>query len=34
VPPGDLPSFVAFLDGLGYPYEHERGNTAYELFLG
>jgi threonine dehydratase len=33
VPQDDMPAFVAFLDGLGYPYEHERGNAAYDLFL-
>ncbi len=33
VPSGDMPAFEAFLDGLGYPYAHERDNAAYELFL-
>jgi threonine dehydratase len=33
VPAEDLASFEAFLQGLGYPYQHERTNTAYDLFL-
>jgi threonine dehydratase len=33
VPPGDMPAFESFLDGLGYPYAHERDNAAYDLFL-
>ncbi len=33
VPNHDMPAFMTFLDGLGYPYEHERDNAAYELFL-
>ena len=33
VPPGEMPAFEAFLTGLGYGYEAERANAAYELFL-
>ncbi len=33
VPEADMAAFEAFLDGLGYRYQYERGNTAYELFL-
>ncbi len=33
VPSDDMPAFHAFLDGLGYRYQHERANAAYELFL-
>jgi threonine dehydratase len=33
VPPDQMPAFEAFLDGLGYPFEPERGNAAYGLFL-
>ena len=29
-----MPEFEAFLDGLGYRYQRESGNTAYEMFLG
>ena len=34
VPPGEHEQFEAFLDGLGYGYQHEAENTAYEMFLG
>jgi threonine dehydratase len=33
VPREELTSFEAFLEGLGYPYQHERANSAYDLFL-
>jgi threonine dehydratase len=33
VPPGDMSSFEAFLDGLGYRYQREHANDAYNLFL-
>jgi threonine dehydratase len=33
VPPDDMPAFESLLDGLGYPYAHERDNAAYDLFL-
>ena len=33
VPPGDEPAFEAFLGSLGYPYQRERANAAYSLFL-
>jgi threonine dehydratase len=33
VPPAEMPAFEAFLDALGYRYQRERGNAAYELFL-
>jgi threonine dehydratase len=33
VPPGDEAAFQSFLDGLGYVYQRERDNSAYELFL-
>jgi threonine dehydratase len=33
VPPGDAREFDAFLEGLGYRYEHEQDNSAYNLFL-
>jgi threonine dehydratase len=33
VPPDDMPAFESFLNGLGYPYAHERDNAAYNLFL-
>jgi len=33
VPPGDEPSFEAFLGSLGYPYQRELANAAYALFL-
>ena len=33
VPTSDMGAFGAFLEGLGYRYQYERDNTAYELFL-
>jgi threonine dehydratase len=33
VPATDDGAFEAFLTALGYPYQRERGNTAYGLFL-
>jgi threonine dehydratase len=33
VPPGDEEAFDRFLVGLGYHYERESGNPAYEMFL-
>jgi threonine dehydratase len=33
VPASELDRFDAFLDGLGYRYQRERENPAYELFL-
>jgi len=33
VPPADDDAFEAFLTALSYPYQRERGNAAYELFL-
>ena len=33
VPPVDEPAFEAFLGSLGYPYQRERANAAYALFL-
>ena len=33
VPPAEMPAFEAFLEGLGYPYQVERDNAAYDLFL-
>ena len=33
VPAGEMATFESFLNGLGYPYAHERGNAAYNLFL-
>ncbi|HEV3484488.1 MAG TPA: threonine ammonia-lyase, biosynthetic [Vicinamibacterales bacterium] len=33
VPAAEMPAFESFLTGLGYPYSHERGNAAYDLFL-
>jgi threonine dehydratase len=33
VPPQELPQFEAFLDALGYRFQRERDNAAYELFL-
>jgi threonine dehydratase len=33
VPPEDAPAFQSFLDGLGYGYQREHENSAYELFL-
>jgi threonine dehydratase len=34
VPPDEMPAFQEFLDALGYPYEREAANAAYQLFLG
>ena len=33
VPPDDMARFEAFLDGLGYRYQREHENSAYNLFL-
>ncbi len=33
VPDDEMASFRAFLDELGYPFESEEGNPAYDLFL-
>ncbi len=33
VPEADLPRFEAFLNALGYRYQREQGNVAYEMFL-
>jgi threonine dehydratase len=33
VPPADIPRFDAFLESLGYRYQREHGNLAYERFL-
>jgi threonine dehydratase len=33
VPPDDASAFQAFLDGLGYRYQREHDNSAYDLFL-
>jgi threonine dehydratase len=33
VPVAEDAAFEAFLTALGYPYQRERGNAAYELFL-
>jgi threonine dehydratase len=34
VPASDIPDFEQFLDTLGYRYQRESGNAAYDLFLG
>jgi threonine dehydratase len=34
VPESETGAFEAFLEGLGYPYQREAGNAAYEMFLG
>jgi threonine dehydratase len=34
VPPSEEPEFLAFLDRLGYRYQREQGNAAYQMFLG
>jgi threonine dehydratase len=34
VPAGQMGGFEEFLDRLGYGYQRERANVAYELFLG
>ena len=33
VPPADDAAFQSFLDGLGYRYQREHDNSAYDLFL-
>ena len=33
VPPSDMPAFDTFLEGLGYRYQREDGNAAYQMFL-
>ena len=33
VPPTDDAAFQSFLDGLGYAYQREHDNSAYDLFL-
>ncbi len=33
VPPADRDAFASFLEGLGYRYQRERQNAAYDLFL-
>jgi threonine dehydratase len=33
VPPDEMSGFEAFLEGLGYRYQREHENTAYNLFL-
>jgi threonine dehydratase len=33
VPSADMPDFEAFLTALGYRYQRETGNAAYDLFL-
>jgi threonine dehydratase len=34
VPPAECGAFEAFLEGLGYGYQREARNAAYEMFLG
>jgi threonine dehydratase len=34
VPAGDIPQFEEFLETLGYRYQRESANVAYDLFLG
>ncbi len=34
VPPADMPAFEAFLEHLGYRYQREHENGAYNMFLG
>ncbi len=34
VPGGDEDAFHAFLENVGYRFELQRGNTAYDMFLG
>jgi hypothetical protein len=29
-----MPAFETFLEGLGYRYQRERDNAAYQMFLG
>jgi threonine dehydratase len=33
VPPGDIPAYESFLEALGYRYQREHANSAYDLFL-
>lgn len=33
VPQADNAAFAAFLDGLGYAFEEQTQNAAYQLFL-
>jgi threonine dehydratase len=33
VPPPDRPRFIAYIEGLGYPWWDENDNAAYHLFL-
>lgn len=33
VPPAEMPGFEDFLETLGYRYQRERSNSAYDLFL-
>ena len=33
VPADEMPAFESFLDGLGYRYQREQHNPAYDLFL-
>jgi len=33
VPPDEMRAFEGFLEGLGYRYQREGHNTAYEMFL-
>ena len=33
VPPADTADFQCFLDGLGYRYQREHDNSAYDMFL-
>jgi threonine dehydratase len=34
VPEAEMPAFDTFLEGLGYRYQRERDNAAYQMFLG
>ena len=34
VPDVEMPAFETFLEGLGYRYQRERDNAAYQMFLG
>jgi threonine dehydratase len=34
VPQGEHKALQQFLQGLGYPYQSETENPAYQLFLG
>jgi hypothetical protein len=33
VPPSDADRFAGFLQALGYRFQREQGNAAYEMFL-